>query len=107
MVARHLFFSSLIDFSPYWGLIGLDFGFLVLSTAQASIKLACEKIPQRPFFGIFFELLTGSGFRNIFFKPPIRKINVSFWPFLVPARPGCVEASKFKYVKIKKLILQG
>jgi hypothetical protein len=64
----------------YWGLIGFDFGFLVLSTAQASIKLACEKISRQPFSGEFFELLTGSGFRNIFFKPPIRKINVSFRP---------------------------
>jgi hypothetical protein len=52
MGAGHLFFSFLIDFSPYWGLIGLDFGFLVLSTAQASLKLACEKISQQ----LFFEL---------------------------------------------------
>jgi hypothetical protein len=48
-------FSSLIDFFPYWGLIGFDFGFRVLSTAQASIKLACEKTSRQPFFGEFLN----------------------------------------------------
>jgi hypothetical protein len=31
----------------------------------------------------------GRGQLYDFFKPPIRKIIVSFWPFLAPALQGC------------------
>jgi hypothetical protein len=48
--------------------------------SAGSDSLSLRKISPATVLGKFFELLTGSGFRNIIFKPPKRQKKMFLYP---------------------------